>query len=496
MTLEELIVPLNVINRGGNQQISLSGLHYDSRQVKEGYLFVAIKGYKTDGHLFIDDALKRGAVAVVIEQEVDLPGGTSWVQVSNSRRVLGHLAARFFGYPGQELRIIGVTGTNGKTTTTNLIQTVLEASGRSTGLIGTIGNRLGGKTLPSERTTPESLDLQLLLRQIVDLKGQATVMEVSSHALALHRLEGTEFDVAVFTNLTQDHLDFHQNMEDYFKSKASLFEKLNEGKKEGKYAIINADDPYGKRLVDLTSVPVVTYGCSPTCQIHATDIELKADGSSCRVIWPKGEIKLELKLTGRFNIYNALAAFAVALQEGIDPMNAAKALESVKGVPGRLEQVNRGQPFTVLVDYAHTPDGLENVLEVARQVKTGKLISVFGCGGDRDKGKRPLMGQVAAKLSDFSIITSDNPRSEDPEAIIEDIIPGIKAINGAKYQIVVDRRQAIATALNIAKPGDIVVIAGKGHETYQIVKNKTLPFDDRKVVREELERLGYTGDVL
>ncbi|AOQ23502.1 UDP-N-acetylmuramoyl-L-alanyl-D-glutamate--2,6-diaminopimelate ligase [Moorella thermoacetica] len=495
MTLAELVAPLKVIARGGNQQVPLTGLHYDSRRIQSGFLFVAIKGFKTDGHLYIDAALERGAVAVVLAQERTLPPGVAWVRVDDTRLALGQLAARFYDYPSRKLRLIGVTGTNGKTTTTHLIQAILEAGGRPAGLVGTIGNRLGDRVLPAEHTTPESLDLQHLLYQMASLQARAVVMEVSSHALALHRVAGTEFDVAVFTNLTQDHLDFHHDMEDYFNCKARLFQGMDQGVKTGpKYAVINGDDPYGSRLAALTPVPVVTYGCTPGCQVRARDIHLETGGSTSLVTWPGGEAAMELRLTGRYNIYNALAALAVALQEGIDPQVAIRALGRFKGVPGRLERVDQGQPFTVVVDYAHTPDGLENVLRAARQVTRGRLLVVFGCGGDRDRGKRPLMGRAAARLSDYSIITSDNPRSEDPEAIIADILPGVREVPGASYQVLVDRRRAIAAALALARPGDMVVIAGKGHETYQIVKDKTLPFDDRQVAREELAALGYTGE--
>ncbi|MDN5344231.1 MAG: UDP-N-acetylmuramoyl-L-alanyl-D-glutamate--2,6-diaminopimelate ligase [Clostridia bacterium] len=482
------------VERGGDQQVALAGLHYDSRRVGPGFLFVAIKGFQTDGHLYIKDAVARGAVAVVLEDMVPLPPGVAWARVQDSRRALGLLAARFYGYPSRRLRLMGVTGTNGKTTTTHLIQAVLEGAGRPTGCLGTIGNRLGDQVLPAERTTPEALDLQALLHQLVGLGATGAVMEVSSHALALHRLAGAEFDVAVFTNLTQDHLDFHRDMEAYFACKARLFQDLGRGVKAGRqYAVINGDDPWGRRLPALTRVPVITYGCSPGCQVRARDINLVAGGATCRVSWPRGEAELRLRITGRFNIYNALAAFTVALEEGLDPQQALNTLGAIRGVPGRLERVDQGQPFTVVVDYAHTPDGLENVLATARQVTGGRLITVFGCGGNRDRGKRPLMGQVAARLSDYCIITSDNPRDEEPEAIIADILPGVEQVPGALYRVLPDRRQAIAAALAEAQSGDMVVIAGKGHETYQIVKGQTLPFDDRRVAREELQGLGYTG---
>lgn len=495
MTLEELTEGVVVKARGGEQRIPLRGLHYDSRKVEPGFLFVAVKGFTTDGHHYINDALARGAVAVVLEDKVLLPPGVSWVQVDDSRRALGFLAARFYNYPSRMVRLIGVTGTNGKTTTTHLIQALLEGVGKPTGLIGTIANRLGDKVLPAAHTTPESLDLQELLKRFVGLGAQYVVMEVSSHALALHRVAGAEFDVAVFTNLSQDHLDFHRDMEEYFQAKARLFRNLEDGVKKGpKYAVINGDDVYGQRLKDLTPVPVITYGLSPACHVRAVDIRLAANGAACRLLWAGGETELQLQLTGRFNIYNALAAFTVGLQEGLEPREIVTALSRVEGVSGRLEQVRQGQPFTVVIDYAHTPDGLENVLTAARQVTRGRLIVVFGCGGNRDRGKRPLMGKVAARLSDYLIITSDNPRNEDPEAIIADILPGVKEVPGIPYVVVVDRRQAIARALAMAREGDMVVIAGKGHETYQIVKGEILPFDDRQVAREELAALGYTGE--
>ncbi len=501
MTLAELAAGLNVKDSGGNQQVSLAGLQYDSRRVEPGFLFVAIRGFKTDGHLFIGDAVARGAVAVALEEPLTAVAGAgrippvAWVQVDNTRRALGLLAARFYGYPSRRLRLIGVTGTNGKTTTTHLIQAVLEAAGRPAGLLGTIGNRLGDQILPAVHTTPEALDLQVLLDRLVNLGAWGAVMEVSSHALALHRVAGAEFDGAVFTNLTQDHLDFHRDMEDYFHGKARLFQELGQGVKNGpKYAVINGDDPWSHRLAALTPVPVITYGCNEGVQVRAGDIHLEAGGFTCTVTWPGGATRLGLALTGHYNVYNALAAFTVALQEGIDPGVAAAALAGVRGVPGRLEPINQGQPFTVVVDYAHTPDGLENVLRAARQVTRGRLLVVFGCGGDRDRGKRPLMGRAAAELSDYSIVTSDNPRSEEPEAIIAAILAGVRAVPGAHYQVEADRRRAIAAAFTLAQPGDMVVIAGKGHENYQILKDKTIPFDDRQVAREELAALGYRGE--
>ncbi len=495
MTLADLTAVLDIICGGGDHNIHLTGLHYDSRQVRPGFLFVAIKGYQTDGHLFVNDALERGAVAVITEQELPLPPHIAWVRVQNSRRALAQLAARYYNHPSHHLRLLGITGTNGKTTTAYLIKSVLEAAGMRTGLLGTLGNYMGKRLIKAGLTTPESLDLQFILHDMLNHGAQAAVMEVSSHALALHRVEGAEFAAAVFTNLSQDHLDFHRDMEHYFNSKVQLFTNLKQREqRKSPYAVINGDDPYGQRMAQLISVPVITYGCNSNCQVKVRDINLAPKGTSCEVIWPGGAKKLKLRLTGMFNIYNFLAAFAAALQEGIDPELIADTLTQVEGVPGRFEQVHQGQPYAVVIDYAHTPDGLENILQAVRQITTGRLLVVFGCGGDRDKSKRPLMGRAVARLSDYSIITSDNPRSEDPQTIIEDIIPGFKDVPGAAYEHLVDRRQAIAAALNMARPGDAIVIAGKGHETYQIIKDKTLPFDDRQVVREELAAQGYIGE--
>lgn len=495
LTLARLVAAVeDVIAAGGDQEIAIQGLHYDSRKVQPGFLFVAIPGLRTDGHLYLQEAVQRGARAVVVEKEVSLPKEVAWLRVRDSRRALADLATCYYGYPSRRLRLFGVTGTNGKTTTTHLIEYLLRQAGRPTGLIGTVVNRLGDKILPAEHTTPESLDLQALLAWMVEAGAQAVAMEVSSHALALERVRGTEFDVAVFTNLTQDHLDFHPDIESYFACKARLFQGLGQGVKSGpKYAVINADDPRADELKALTKVPVITYGFSPEAMVRAEAVRIDRTGSTLEVVYSGKRRTLRLGLIGKFNVYNALAAWAVAWQEGLDPEQVALALAEVSGVPGRFERVEAGQDFAVIVDYAHTPDGLENVLQAARQLTPGRLIVVFGCGGDRDKKKRPLMGEAAARFSDFCIITSDNPRSEEPEAIIAEIIPGVERVKLHGYEVEVDRRRAIARALELANAGDTVVIAGKGHETYQIIKGQVLPFDDREVAREELQRLGFRG---
>lgn len=494
LSLNELSSVVEVLERGGHQGVPIRGLHYDSRRVEPGFLFVAIPGLRTDGHLYLKEAAERGAVAAVIQKEVPLPPGMSWIRVRDTRKALADLAAHFYGYPSRRLRLFGVTGTNGKTTTTYLIEGLLSQAGRPTGLLGTVVNRLGEQVLTTEHTTPESLDLQRLLAWMADSGAEAVAMEVSSHALKLDRVRGTEFDVGIFTNLTQDHLDFHQSMEDYFNAKAKLFTSLGEGcKLSYKYAVINSDDPWSSRLIALTKVPVITYGLRTEAMVRAENVEMKSTGTFLEVVCAGQRYPLHLKLVGQFNVYNALAAWSVGWQEGLKPELLADILSRLEGAPGRFEKVEAGQDFTVIVDYAHTPDGLENVLRAARKLTPGRVIVVFGCGGDRDRTKRPLMGEAAAKFSDFCVITSDNPRSEDPEAIIAEILPGVERVKTKDFTVEVDRRRAIARALEMARTGDTVIIAGKGHETYQLIGGKALPFDDRQVAREELKRLGWKG---
>lgn len=489
--LKELVQSIQVLEVKGPLDIWVEGLYYDSRKVGPGGLFVAIKGYQTDGHRFIDDAVGRGAVAIVTQQEVEVPTGVSALRVADTRIALGQLAAAFYGYPARRLSVIGVTGTNGKTTTTHLIEEILSQSGRRVGLIGTVGNKIGGRMLPAERTTPESLDLQALLAQMLEEGAGYVVMEASSHALELHRVEGCEYDVGVFTNLTQDHLDFHGTMESYLMAKAKLFTGLSKGQKSRrKYAVINTDDPYGERIKGFTSVPAITYGVKHPADVKARDVTISSSGASFTVVHRNGTFPLRLRMTGMFSVYNVLAACAVGLEEGIAPETIRRVLEPITGVAGRFELVDCGQEFSVVVDYAHTPDGLENVLKTAREVTRQRVITVFGCGGDRDRTKRPVMGEIAARYSEVSIVTSDNPRSEDPLAIISEILPGVQRYKPEAYRVIPDRRRAIETAIDMAKPGDMVVIAGKGHETYQIIGAQVLHFDDREVAREALREKG------
>lgn len=468
------------------------GLAYDSRQVEPGFVFFAIEGFQQDGHDFIGDAIRRGAIGLVVEKEVEPPPGVAVVRVPDSRRALALAAAEFYGHPGSRLRLVGVTGTNGKTTTTHLLHALYQKRGEKTGLIGTLGALVGDAVLPVERTTPESLDLQALLRRMVDAGVTTVVMEVSSHALALERVTGLEYDVAVFTNLTQDHLDFHQDMENYYAAKARLFLELGRSqvKDRPKFAVINVDDAYGRRLCSVSGGHVVTYAIEQEADFRATDIVLGPDGTTFTVLWRGGQVPVRLKLVGQFNVYNALAAFAVGVTEGFPVAQVVSALESVVAVPGRFERVDVGQDFVVVVDYAHTPDGLENILRAARAQTAGRVIVVFGCGGDRDPGKRPVMGEIAARLADFTVITSDNPRTEDPRKIIAAIEAGYRrAGRPDSYAVEPDRRKAIALALLKAQPGDIVVLAGKGHEDYQIIGDQKLPFDDRKVAAELLTEM-------
>lgn len=464
----------------------VSDLQFDSRQVKNGSLFVCISGFKSDGHLFAKEAVEKGAKALVVERPINLPYEVTMVLVPDTRKALALLAAHYFNYPSQKFNLIGITGTNGKTSITNLMEAIFREWGKKTGLIGTIVNRVDQKILPTTHTTPESLELQRLFKTMVEDGVDYVMMEVSSHALSLGRVQGTEFDVAVFTNLTRDHLDFHGDLENYKKAKGILFRQLGiGGKMRLKYAVINADDPYSAYFKEISMVPVFTYGIDAPSDFQAVNMELHAKGAAFR-IKNMAELLIRLNLAGRFNIYNSLAAIGVAIKEGVPFEIIASALEKLQGVPGRFETVEEGQDYTIIVDYAHTPDGLENVLKTAREVCQKRVITVFGCGGDRDRSKRPLMGEVAGRLSDYTILTSDNPRTEEPDAIIQEIIPGLEKAGG-RFEILSNRKDAIENALRFAKPGDLVMIAGKGHENYQIIGNKKYPFDDKEVARAFLK---------
>ena len=490
-TLAELIGQIDIVETRGDLEIEVPGISYDSRKVRPGYVFVCVEGFKTDGHNYVSAALSRGAAAVVAQKPVEVPEGVPLVLTGDSRKALALMGAALAGFPSRKLTMVGVTGTNGKTTTTYLIEEIFKEVGYKVGLIGTIMNKIGDRILPVTNTTPESLDLQLLLKEMVDEGVTHVVMEVSSHALELDRVAGVEFDTAVFTNITLDHLDFHKTMDNYLAAKKKLFANLERysGKQKKKYGIVNIDDPKAGEITEAVTGQVLTYGVDKDCDLKAGSINLRANGVAFDVSTPKGDICLGLRLTGLFNVYNALAAMAVGFVEGIELDSIKKALEFVKGIPGRLEKVDEGQEFSVLVDYAHTPDGLENIITSARGFAAGRVITVFGCGGDRDRSKRPVMGELSARLSDFSVLTSDNPRTEDPMFILSQIETGArKAGDTSKYTVIPDRREAIAYAVNMAQSGDVVLIAGKGHETYQLVMDKVLHFDDREVAAEILKQ--------
>jgi UDP-N-acetylmuramoyl-L-alanyl-D-glutamate--2,6-diaminopimelate ligase len=465
-----------------NQEIK--GISYDSRKVKPGDLFICIPGLKTDGHEFVDQALGRGAVALLAEKQMAISNDAALLLTTDCRKAIPVAASNFYNHPSHHIKVIGVTGTNGKTTTTHLIKAILEEQGAKVGIMGTLYARMGEAEKTLSNTTPESLDIEEFLSLVQQENGDYMVMEVSSHALAMGRVDEIRFHGAVFTNLTQDHLDYHQTMEKYKESKLKLFNNLI--KKEGYLAVINADDPAAHDFMKASGPNYYSYGINEEADVKATNLKFSLKGSQFTVFHCGDSFDINMKLIGRFSVYNALAAITCALGEGVKPAVIKSALEKVDGVAGRFEQVDCGQDFTVIIDYAHTPDGLENILRTGQEILENRMITVFGCGGDRDKTKRPLMGKIAALYSDFCIVTSDNPRSEEPEAIIDDIIPGLMAVENSHYAKIVDRREAIHQAICLAKKGDLVIIAGKGHETYQLVKDQVLDFDDKKVAAEFL----------
>ena len=472
----------------GSLDVEISSICYDSRQVKPGALFVAMRGSRVDGHRYVPQAIARGAAAVMLEQPVaDLPVTVTSIEVDDSRASLAFVAAFFHHQPALKLKIAGVTGTNGKTTTAYLLKHICERAVLRCGLIGTVRYEIGDEIVPSEHTTPEASDLQDLLARMRDAGCKAAVMEVSSHALAQNRVQGVEFDAAVFTNLTQDHLDFHGSLESYFETKASLFTRIlpAQAKKRGT-AIINIDDRYGAEL--RARLPkearVITYGVGNRADFRASNFKTELAGTSYQLDAQDRSYLVRFPLIGKFNIYNSLAALAAATVLGVPLRAAILALATASPVPGRLQLVPGKRNYQVYVDYAHTDDALNNVLHTLRELNPHRLIVVFGCGGDRDRAKRPLMGQAAEQWSDYAIITSDNPRSESPEAIIREIEQGFKK---TKYEVIVDRAEAIKRAVTLAEARDIILIAGKGHETYQQFAHETIDFDDVQVARAAIE---------
>jgi UDP-N-acetylmuramoyl-L-alanyl-D-glutamate--2,6-diaminopimelate ligase len=475
----DVLAPAAVLNEA---PVDIQELAYDSRAVVPGTLFFCVRGERTDGHAFAIEAIERGAVALVVESPVD--AAVPQVVVPDARTAMAAVAVAFFGQPSRELTVAGVTGTNGKTTTCFLLFAILAAAGRRPGLLGTIESRVGGERRPAMRTTPEAIDVQRMLREMLDGGDRSCAMEATSHGAQLGRLAGVRFSALAFTNLSRDHLDFHGTVDQYFEAKRSLF--VSDDRPP---AALNADDAHGRRLAAelraLGHEHVVTFGFGEDADIRATDVELSREGGQLRA----SGIALRTPLLGRFNVENVLAAVAVSRLLDLPEDAIARGIESVRGVPGRFEAVEEGQPFSLIVDYAHTPDSLETSLRTARELAAGRVICVFGCGGDRDHGKRPVMGGVAARGADVVIVTSDNPRSEDPQAIVDEITQGLDA----DVEVELDRALAIRQAIEAARPGDVVLVAGKGHEQGQEAAGQILPFDDREVAREALRRLTATA---
>jgi UDP-N-acetylmuramoyl-L-alanyl-D-glutamate--2,6-diaminopimelate ligase len=504
MKLGELLTALNNKTSLPKEELDreVVDIAHDSRKVRPGSLFVAVRGFHSDGHQFIPQVVKQGAAAIIAEKNYNEGAfrETPLIVVDDSRRALALLAAAFYGHPSQKLTLVGITGTNGKTTTTYLIKSIIEVAGKKAGLIGTIDYRVGDNVYTAPNTTPESLDLQRLLAEMVDLGAEYCVMEVSSHALALGRTIGCEFAVAGFTNLTQDHLDFHESMDSYFQVKRLLFAGLS----RNAAAVINRDDVRATEIIGATRAKVLTTGLSERADIHPSgSIGHGIRGLSFSVATPSGTISVESSLVGRHNIYNILSAIGIGTALGIAGDDIARGIKAMKAIPGRMEKVDEGQSFCVVADYAHTEDALVRLLEAAREITTGNVITVFGCGGDRDRTKRPKMGAAAVNGSDIVIVTSDNPRTEDPLTIIGEIEKGMEAtgvrvqvcdfesstVPGKRpYCVIPDRHAAIAAAINMAGKGDVVVLAGKGHEDYQIIGDRKIHFDDREVAREEIRK--------
>ncbi|MBU4231327.1 MAG: UDP-N-acetylmuramoyl-L-alanyl-D-glutamate--2,6-diaminopimelate ligase [Desulfobacterales bacterium] len=499
-TLRALLDGLTGCQVLGDVDVPVTSVAYHSREVSPGGLFVALKGARTDGHLYLAASLDAGARVVVTEQELVPPPGVTVVRVPQARLALAHISAAFYGHPSRELTLVGITGTNGKTTTTYILEAILSAAGCRVGVVGTVNYRVGESTWPAPVTTPESLDLQRLLREMRTRGVTHVFLEVSSHALDLRRVDGAVFAAAVFTNLSQDHLDYHRDLDDYFAAKSRLFlEILANGRPSRGLAVLNLDDPRGGELKDAVGDPALTYGLHPDSQVRPLSYRFRQDGLSAHLTTPAGEVKITSRLVGPFNLANILAAAATALGLGIDPDTVARGIAALPGVPGRLERFGPPQGPGVFVDYAHTPAAVTQALEALHTLNFSRLITVFGCGGDRDRGKRPLMGAAAAAGSQLVIVTSDNPRTEDPLAIIREIEPGLSicglprldaaaAQRGeAGYLVVPDRREAIRLAVSLARPGEAVLVAGKGHENYQIWGAQRRHFDDREEVAQALK---------
>ncbi len=496
MNFQQLIDGAEILAREGNADVN--GLDYDSRRIQPGYCFVAMQGETTDGNRFIDKAIAAGAVAVVTDSPAEQPRpGVAWAQVPHGRRALARLSANFYKRPAEKLRISGITGTNGKTTTAFLLESMLQQAGRKSALVGTIEYHIAGRVMEAPHTTPEALELNQVFAEAVANGATEGVMEVSSHALVQQRVYGVPFDVAICTNLTRDHLDFHKTMEDYLGAKRILFEGC--GTEPPRVALINRDDPSGPGLLSFSRKRSQTYSYGIAGgDFHAENLQISAGGTRFRMMTPAGAAEIWSPLLGKINVYNLLAASGAAWARGVNLETIAQAVEKTARVPGRFERIDSGQPFSVIVDYAHTDDALRNVTGLAREFvkqagSQGRVITLFGCGGDRDRTKRPLMGKAAGEGSDFVVLTSDNPRSEDPQEIIQNILPGLES-TGTPFTVEPDRRRGIALAIGKAQPGDMVILAGKGHEKTQTTREGVFPFDDAQVALETLQAAGYTKE--
>jgi UDP-N-acetylmuramoyl-L-alanyl-D-glutamate--2,6-diaminopimelate ligase len=484
MNINDIMKDIPHIKISGDPSMPIRGIAYDSRKIKSEYLFAALKGSKADGNEFIEDALKKGAAAVLSENPVPPHNLATWIQTGDARETLARCSANFFGHPSSRMKVAGITGTKGKTTVTYLLESILLENGHIPGVIGTISYRGPGLEQAAERTTPEAPDLQRILRTLLDNGASHCVMEISSHSLDLKRARGIHFDAAVFTNLSGEHLDYHDTMDRYFAAKKKLFTIESHTS-----SVINSDDAWGEKLIREFPERTVTFGCQSRALVHPLNYIFSRQGIKASVKCPSGVINVNSSLLGRPNLYNILAAISTALILNIPPPAIEKGIAKLTRIPGRFEKISNPLNLNIYVDYAHTDDALKNLLETAAELTPGRIILVFGAGGDRDKTKRPRMGIEAGKLADWTIITSDNPRSEDPDAIIAQIESGIKQTGTRDYETEPDREKAIQKALTAARPGDTVLIAGKGHETYQIIKDKTIHFDDREIVKKAIEQM-------
>lgn len=477
MLLNELVRGLELLEVHGDLDIDVSSIAYDSRKAKRNGVFVCIDGYKEDGHKFINDALDNGAKVLFVQKHVDNYEGVTVIRVKDTRYALAYLSNIFFKEPSKNLKVVGVTGTKGKTTTTYMVKSILEKFNEKVGIIGTIVNKIGDYELEASRTTPECYDLQMLFKEMKDRGASSVVMEVSSHALELSRVSGVDFDIGAFTNLSQDHLDFHKTIENYLEAKIKLFSLCKKG-------VVNIDNKYGAKVVEKASCDVYTYGINNKADFMAYDIETYPSRVRFKVKSDFINGSIDVNIPGIFSVYNALCAISITSLMGVDFKSIKDGLNNVV-VPGRAEIIETNDKYTIMVDYAHSPDSLENILKTVKEYAKGRVVSVFGCGGDRDSLKRPIMGRISGKIADFTILTSDNPRTEDPKKIIDDIETGIKEVT-TDYVVVENRKDAIKYAIDNAKNDDIIVLAGKGHETYQIFANETIHFDEREIVRDIL----------